>query len=428
MPPRVEERTAVMTPAQAVGPRRRSDGRRPRLLVIGPTPPPHHGISTFMERFLVEPALHEAFDVRHLETADRRGLDNLGQFDAQNVLLAVRHALQLCGALIRHRPHVVYFEISQNTWAYLRDSLWIVLPRLAGSRVAVRLNGSDFRAFYGRSNVLVRWLIRVTSRLLAGVAVLGEGLRPIYEGLVPAARVSVVPNGAADLFSGSGGAPAPAAAAVVSARRPRVTYLGALYRPKGILEYLGAVALLRERGVDAEFVAAGGWFSEDTRVAAMAHMERLGLDGAVEFPGIVAGEAKLALLRDTAVLVFPGVQAEGQPFVILEAMAAGVAVVSTAKGAIEDMVLDGETGFIVPDRSPEAIADAVARLLEDPPLRRRMGEAGRAHFLARFTDARSLDTLLAWLQQVAGNADGNAAGQAGAGEQGTPVRPAGVLP
>jgi glycosyltransferase involved in cell wall biosynthesis len=408
-----------------------TETKRPRLLVIGPTPPPHHGISTFMERLLVEPALHAAFDVRHLETADRRGLDNLGQLDARNVVLGLRHAAELLALLVRHRPHVVYFEISQNTWAYVRDSFWILLPKLVGSRVAVRLNGSDFRDFYGRCGLLTRSLIRVTSRRLDAVAVLGERLRPLYDGLVPAERVSVVPNGAADLFPEeelarlgrlAGGAAgrtpgadssrvpaAPTAAPAALRGAPvRVTYLGALYRPKGIMEFIRAAALLRERGCAVEFTAAGGWFCEDTRKVAESAITALGMDGVIRFPGIVAGEDKLALLRQTDVLVFPGVQAEGQPFVILEAMAAGVPVVSTAKGAIEDMVVHGETGLIVPDRSPEAIADAVQRLVEHPGERLALGLAGRQRFLERFTDERSLEQLLAWLLGLVGSGSGGA--------------------
>jgi glycosyltransferase involved in cell wall biosynthesis len=146
---------------------------------------------------------------------------------------------------------------------------------------------------------------------------------------------------------------------------------------------------------------AGSWMSDETRATTLQHMARLGLEGAVRFPGVVTGADKTELLLGTDVLVFPGVQAEGQPYVILEAMAAGAAVVSTPKGAIEDMVADGETGFIVPAESPAAIADAVARLLDDAPLRRRFGAAGRARYLERFTDERVLVTMLDWLAGVA---------------------------
>jgi glycosyltransferase involved in cell wall biosynthesis len=69
----------------------------------------------------------------------------------------------------------------------------------------------------------------------------------------------------------------------------------------------------------------------------------------------------------------------------LEAMACAVPVVSTNVGGPNETVVDGETGFLVPPRDPDALAQAVRRLLDDPDLRARMGRAGRARVLARFT-------------------------------------------
>jgi glycosyltransferase involved in cell wall biosynthesis len=374
--------------------------RRPRLLVIGPTPPPHHGIATFMERLLKARALHEAFEVSHLDISDRRDLSNLGQLDPRNVWLGIRHAAELKYRLIRDRPELVYFEVSQNAWAYLRDSQFIALPRMFGAKVATRLNGSDFRNFYQRTNAPLRAWMRSTLKRLDGVAVLGSSLLPVFEGLVASDRLAVVPNGTADSF------PEAVDRQPADDRAERgdpltVTYLGALYQPKGILDFVDAARLCRDRGLPARFVAAGGWFDVSTRAALERAVERAGLQETIEFPGIVAGDEKRALLRRTDVLVFPGIQNEGQPYVILEAMAAGLPVISTAKGAIEDMVVHGTTGWIVPERSPAAIAARLAHLHAAPDQRRALGRAGRERFVERFTDERTLADLIGWLLNVA---------------------------
>jgi glycosyltransferase involved in cell wall biosynthesis len=68
---------------------------------------------------------------------------------------------------------------------------------------------------------------------------------------------------------------------------------------------------------------------------------------------------------------------EGMPISVLEAMAAGVPVVASAVGGIPEVVVDGETGLLVPPRDPDALAEALRTLLADPELRRRLGEAGR---------------------------------------------------
>ena len=78
---------------------------------------------------------------------------------------------------------------------------------------------------------------------------------------------------------------------------------------------------------------------------------------------------------------------------ILDAMAAGKAVVATSTGSVPELVAQGETGFIVPPREEEALADRLVELLRDGSLRQRMGEAARARVDARFTLASSVRAL-----------------------------------
>ena len=85
---------------------------------------------------------------------------------------------------------------------------------------------------------------------------------------------------------------------------------------------------------------------------------------------------------------------------VLEAMAAGVPIVTTARGAIPETVRDGVDGF-VDDPDPALIADRVLRLLRDPELRARMGSAARQHYLDDFTQERADERLTEWLEQVA---------------------------
>jgi len=367
--------------------------RRRKVLIIGPTPPPYQGMAVFTEMLLRSPVLSAAYEVLHLDTADRRGLDNMGRLDLGNVILALRHACELAWRVARHRPDVVYVEVSQNEWAYLRDAVFIAIGRALGARVVTHLHGSHFRQFYEAARPPFRWLVRRSSRWLSGALVLGEGLREIYDGLVPAERVRVAPNGIADPFPE--GAPAR-----TSSRPLTVAYLGALFRPKGFIELLRAAALLRDEEPELHFVFAGPWVSDEERAEATELVAREGLGSIVSFPGVVSGEAKREFLREADIFVFPGIQAEGLPLVILEAMAAGLPVVSTPVGAVPDAVLDGETGLIVPPGDPAALAAAIRRLASDESLRERMGRAGRERFLAKFTDERCAEQLVAALDWV----------------------------
>ena len=76
---------------------------------------------------------------------------------------------------------------------------------------------------------------------------------------------------------------------------------------------------------------------------------------------------------------------EGLGVAALEAMAAGKPIVATRVGGLAESVLDGQTGILVAPRDGKAIADAVARLISDPPLAQRMGLQGRQRALEHFT-------------------------------------------
>ena len=134
----------------------------PRLIVIGPLPPPVHGVTISTDLVLANQELHRRFAVEHVDTSDRRSGENLGRWDATNVTLAVRSVGQLARRL-RGRPGLVYLPISQNVTGFLRDSLLIRLAAARGWKVAGHLRGSDFRSFRDSQPALARrWVDAVS--------------------------------------------------------------------------------------------------------------------------------------------------------------------------------------------------------------------------------------------------------------------------
>ena len=75
-------------------------GERPGAGIIGPTPPPYHGMSIFPRQILASPALRAAYELVHLDTADRRSSDNMGRFELTNIVLGVSHAARLALLLL----------------------------------------------------------------------------------------------------------------------------------------------------------------------------------------------------------------------------------------------------------------------------------------------------------------------------------------
>jgi len=91
---------------------------------------------------------------------------------------------------------------------------------------------------------------------------------------------------------------------------------------------------------------------------------------------------------------------EAHPRIVLEAMSAGLPIVTTDRGAIAETVIDEEIGYVLDDPHPEQLADRLLRLLRDRSLRDRMAKAARARYLAEFTQERADRQLTEWLERV----------------------------
>ena len=171
--------------------------------------------------------------------------------------------------------------------------------------------------------------------------------------------------------------------------------VGRLVEKKGLGDLVQACGLLARRGVGVRLeIAGGGPLRAELEEAA----SRSG--ASVTFHGALPHEAVLALYRRAAVFCLPCVVAstgdrDGLPTSVLEAMALGVPVVSTDVNGLRELVVDGQTGLVVPERDPTALADALGRLLRDPALAERLAASGRRLIESRYSLKRSVADLRA---------------------------------
>jgi glycosyltransferase involved in cell wall biosynthesis len=354
--------------------------------VIGPVPPPTHGVAISTLLTLANPLLQEYFEVEHVDTTDSRSLSNIGAWDVTNVFLGIRHLAVLVRRL-RGRKGVVYLPVSQNLGGFLRDSLFIHAAAMRNWTVAVHLRGAVFRDFYESSNPILRWWIRRTLQRVSALAVVGFRLRSIFDGLVPPERIAVVPNGTPDVSLGNG------------ARIPnRVLYLSNLVRDKGIVEAVEAALIVVGRNPSTEVLFAGDW--DDDSVERELR-ERVGPDNdRIKFLAPVAGEEKERLLQSASVLLFPPMAQEGHPRVVLEAICRGIPLVTTDRGAIPETVTDGDSAFVLADPHPAQLAERVLLLLTDDDLRERMGRAARERYERDYTQEMADRRLGEWLSDA----------------------------
>jgi glycosyltransferase involved in cell wall biosynthesis len=160
---------------------------------------------------------------------------------------------------------------------------------------------------------------------------------------------------------------------------PVIGTAGRLAHQKGLEFLVQAAEMLRPRFPDLKILIVG----EGSEQAALQEMvDRAGLQENVRLLGLRMDIPDLLALFD--IYALPS-RWEGLPMAILEAMAAGLPIVGSAVGGVPTAVREGVNGFLVEPEDAASLAGALERLLNDPNLRRRMGEAGRKRYEASFT-------------------------------------------
>ena len=171
-----------------------------------------------------------------------------------------------------------------------------------------------------------------------------------------------------------------------------VGFVGQLDERKGIADLLRAYEILRKKArARLVFVGKGPLGTEIRRRAPQA---------------ILAGFRKdiPEVMKSLDVLVLPSYW-EGFGIVLIEAMAAGRPVVATNVSSIPEIVVDGDTGLLVPVGKPDALAEALFRVLVDSALAKRLGETGRKRVLEQFTVDRMTDEWERLLREVVGGTE-----------------------
>jgi glycosyltransferase involved in cell wall biosynthesis len=171
-----------------------------------------------------------------------------------------------------------------------------------------------------------------------------------------------------------------------------VLFVGRLDAVKGVPLLLEAFASARSRHPDARLTVVG---DGPARAALEAQALALGIAGATTFTGYKAQAEVAALLEEADMLVLPSF-AEGLPVVLMEAMASRIPVIASGVAGVPELVQDGISGFVVPAGDVETLTARLEKLLADPDLCRRMGEAGRAKVEEEFDVEREA----AWLAQI----------------------------
>lgn len=345
---------------------------RPRLLLIGPLPPPQGGVQMVLD-MQRHSLLAQEFELQVLDTSKRQLRWAVENPTWRTPFYFLRDFTRLLRMLVRMRPDVVLVHAAPSL-SFLRDWTFMVAARVAGAKVICHYHGTLHARFPSGETRGGRALGRLLMSVAHRVIVLG----PTYQRAMGKAwkrDLAWAPNMTdVPLFRGlSAETPVP----WLAPGQRAVLFVGRLSAPKGIYDLFDAIPQVIARCPGTKFVLVGVAESAAMEPVIRSAAERRGIAPHITFLGSLDGSGKGIAFVTSHMIVVPS-WTEAFPLVIPEAMAAGLPVIATRVGAIPDFVKDGEDGFLVAPRDAPALADRICRLLDDEALRRQISERVRA--------------------------------------------------
>lgn len=357
------------------------------ILVFVPTPPPYAGPEVASELLLQALKKIDGANFIHVRSNVRQDNRAKGDLNLSGILAFGRVYWSVLCALFRCRPSVFYFLLSSNRVGYLRDSVLVVTAWLFRCRIVAHYRGANFDNFYRLSSLPLRWYVRRVLRLMDGIIVQAGALKEMFRGIFPLESIQVLPNGL-DFTNWT-------APVRDSSPRVRLLFVGHLTFAKGFYDLILAYQQLRVRYPQLELCYAGETMDNERQKFRVAELlapehKRYFFDHVSEisnrikefldsqesnhakYLGRIAGDEKRRAFESADVFVLPS-YTEGFSMAVLEAMAYGLPVVATRVGALQEILQDGNHGFLVQPRDAIDLAAKLRLLIDDGELRRKIG-------------------------------------------------------
>lgn len=275
-----------------------------------------------------------------------------------------------------------------------------LIARITGVRNIVNALGGLGYVFssVGLRAKILRWIVKPALRFALG----GRNTRLIVQNSDD--RDRIIADGLASassirLIRGAGVDPGVYRQAPVASDIPLVILPARLLREKGVVEFVEAARLLRERGTRARFALVGKPDLANPASVSQAEIDAWVSRGLVEYWGW--RDDMPAVFSQAQIACLPTYYGEGLPKSLLEAGASGCAIVATDIPGCREIVHHGKTGWLVPTRDVEALANALRQAIEDPGLRRQYSSSMQALIAADFSLDRVIAQTLAIYRELA---------------------------
>jgi glycosyltransferase involved in cell wall biosynthesis len=350
----------------------------PKIVAVAQTPPPFHG-QAIMNQLLLE-GEYSRIQFRHVRMAFSDDIQEVGVFRWKKVFHLLAVFFGIVAARFRTGAQVLYYPpASPNMVPFLRDCVLLISTRWLFKKTVFHFHANGLADLYAQ----LPWLLQKAFWLAYGnpalsVIISNYGIRDGE--FLKSKNIVLIPNGIPDQPD------IDSTNHSVTHDEPEILFSGMVSEEKGIGILLEACAILKQRDASFRCKIVGKAASKVEENIFTEFIQRHQLEDTVEFTGPLYDDNKWKAYAEADIFCFPThYSAESFGLVAVEAMMFGLPVVATNWRGLADIVVDGETGFLVAPKDAQSIAERLQRLISDSDLRAAMGAAGRRRYEDRFT-------------------------------------------
>ncbi|PWJ40934.1 glycosyltransferase family 4 protein [Sediminitomix flava] len=325
------------------------------ILIVGPFSPPITGVS-FANDVLYDNLVGYKKNKVNFSFPELK--ENLGTFSFRKVLkyiLVYRTLWKL------FKVDILYITPGQTFFGILKYSPFILLAKILEREIVLHVHGNylgtEFKNLKGIKKKIFKLLISFSDK---GI-VLSQSLRGNLTPFIDDSKIFELPNFVDSNLFGSDSK---------ETEELKLLYMSNLMEEKGINEFLEALSILKNKGVNYSAKIAGqiDLLNKERLLAIIKDLE-----DNVEYLGVVKGNEKRNLLWESNIFVFPTYyKMEGQPISILEAMATGNIILTCEHAGIPDIFKPGVNGFYIEKKSSESIANQIEEIYNNLPMNSNM--------------------------------------------------------
>lgn len=360
-----------------------------KILFLTQLPPPIHGASAVNKSIQQSKIINTTYITRFLNISPAKDLSDIGKSNPLKILKIIGIFFRALICFQRFKPDLIYITISPHGLAFYKDGLIALALKAAGGKLVFHLHGKGVAKEANKSR-FKRIIYRLVFKNVDVIHLSEKLFFDLDDVRDPKMSITVVPNGIDD--------------PEIVKSLPQSTivtfvYLSNLIRAKGADILIRAAALICDQFGDRFQVKIIGKQSSAVYYNEIKGLISQNLAQTVHLIGPKYGNDKFIELSTSHVFVLP-TKNDCFPLAILEAMASGLAVISTDEGAIAEIVDHGITGDVLPETSAERLAEAMIKHIKDREYSNACAKRGREKFLKQYTTQHFEYKLCATLDSI----------------------------